>query len=75
MLTWAGPPLTCSLLSSRQLPQCMLREKAALGDLPPPQQQQLTAFLQQLQALKPPRCVGRRPRCVPVAKRVWRVCT
>ncbi|XP_040118123.1 GRB10-interacting GYF protein 1 isoform X6 [Oryx dammah] len=41
--------------SSRQLPQCVLREKAALGDLPPPQQQQLTAFLQQLQALKPPR--------------------
>ncbi|XP_013850931.1 GRB10-interacting GYF protein 1 isoform X1 [Sus scrofa] len=41
--------------SSRQLPQCALREKAALGDLPPPQQQQLTAFLQQLQALKPPR--------------------
>ncbi|OWK11392.1 hypothetical protein Celaphus_00007247 [Cervus elaphus hippelaphus] len=43
------------LVGSRQLPQCVLREKAALGDLPPPQQQQLTAFLQQLQALKPPR--------------------
>ncbi|EAW76498.1 PERQ amino acid rich, with GYF domain 1, isoform CRA_c [Homo sapiens] len=49
------------LVSSRQLPQCALREKAALGDLTPPpppppqqQQQQLTAFLQQLQALKPP---------------------
>ncbi|XP_064449300.1 GRB10-interacting GYF protein 1 isoform X8 [Mirounga angustirostris] len=39
---------------SRQLPQCALREKAALGDLSPPPQQ-LTAFLQQLQALKPPR--------------------
>nr|XP_012614767.1 PERQ amino acid-rich with GYF domain-containing protein 1 isoform X5 [Microcebus murinus] len=43
------------LVSSRQLPQCALREKAAMGDLSPPQQQQLTAFLQQLQALKPPR--------------------
>ncbi|XP_025778894.1 GRB10-interacting GYF protein 1 [Puma concolor] len=42
------------LVGSRQLPQCALREKAALGDLTPPQQQ-LTAFLQQLQALKPPR--------------------
>uniref|UniRef100_G3U9U3 GRB10 interacting GYF protein 1 n=1 Tax=Loxodonta africana TaxID=9785 RepID=G3U9U3_LOXAF len=42
------------LVSSRQLPPSALREKAALGDLPPPQQQ-LTAFLQQLQALKPPR--------------------
>jgi len=42
------------LVGSRQLPQCALREKAALGDLSPPQQQ-LTAFLQQLQALKPPR--------------------
>ncbi|KAB1263278.1 GRB10-interacting GYF protein 1 [Camelus dromedarius] len=39
--------------SSRQLPQCALREKAALGDVPPPQQ--LAAFLQQLQALKAPR--------------------
>ncbi|XP_022356259.1 GRB10-interacting GYF protein 1 isoform X2 [Enhydra lutris kenyoni] len=43
------------LVGSRQLPQCALREKAALGDLSPPQQQQLAAFLQQLQALKPPR--------------------
>ncbi|KAG8523761.1 GRB10-interacting GYF protein 1 [Galemys pyrenaicus] len=43
------------LVNSRQLPQCALREKAALGDLTPPQQQQLTAFLQQLQALKSPR--------------------
>ncbi|XP_075421060.1 GRB10-interacting GYF protein 1 isoform X3 [Tenrec ecaudatus] len=43
------------LVGSRPLPPCTLREKAALGDLPPPQQQQLTAFLQQLQALKPPR--------------------
>ncbi|XP_058425100.1 GRB10-interacting GYF protein 1 isoform X5 [Diceros bicornis minor] len=43
------------LVSSRQLPQCALREKAALGDLTLPQQQQLTTFLQQLQALKPPR--------------------
>ncbi|XP_034844413.1 GRB10-interacting GYF protein 1 isoform X4 [Mirounga angustirostris] len=42
------------LVGSRQLPQCALREKAALGDLSPPPQQ-LTAFLQQLQALKPPR--------------------
>ncbi|KAB1263282.1 GRB10-interacting GYF protein 1 [Camelus dromedarius] len=41
------------LVSSRQLPQCALREKAALGDVPPPQQ--LAAFLQQLQALKAPR--------------------
>ncbi|XP_047693473.1 GRB10-interacting GYF protein 1 isoform X3 [Prionailurus viverrinus] len=48
-------PLDTSLrVCSRQLPQCALREKAALGDLTPPQQQ-LTAFLQQLQALKPPR--------------------
>lgn len=46
-------------VGSRQLPQCALREKAALGDLSPPQQQQLAAFLQQLQALKPPRFVGR----------------
>ncbi|XP_051061237.1 GRB10-interacting GYF protein 1 isoform X4 [Phodopus roborovskii] len=44
------------LVGSRQLPQCTtLREKAAMGDLTPPQQQQLTAFLQQLQALKTPR--------------------
>lgn len=43
------------LVNSRSLQQCGLREKAALGDLTPPQQQQLTAFLQQLQALKPPR--------------------
>jgi PERQ amino acid-rich with GYF domain-containing protein len=45
------------LVSSRQLPQCALREKAAMGDLTPPpqQQQQLTTFLQQLQALKPSR--------------------
>uniref|UniRef100_A0A8C5K2L6 GRB10 interacting GYF protein 1 n=1 Tax=Jaculus jaculus TaxID=51337 RepID=A0A8C5K2L6_JACJA len=43
------------LVGSRQLPQCGLREKAAMGDLTPPQQQQLTTFLQQLQALKPPR--------------------
>ncbi|XP_029389372.1 GRB10-interacting GYF protein 1 isoform X2 [Mus pahari] len=48
------------LVGSRQLPQCTtLREKAAMGDLTPPQppqqQQQLTTFLQQLQALKPPR--------------------
>ncbi|XP_060029410.1 GRB10-interacting GYF protein 1 isoform X2 [Erinaceus europaeus] len=48
------------LISSRQPPQCALREKAALGDLSPPpqqqqQQQQLSAFLQQLQALKPSR--------------------
>lgn len=44
------------LVSSRQLPQCTtLREKAAMGDLTPPQQQQLTTFLQQLQALKTPR--------------------
>ncbi|KAM4813093.1 GRB10-interacting GYF protein 1 isoform 2-T3 [Urocitellus parryii] len=42
------------LVGSRQLPQCALREKAAMGDLTPPQQQ-LTTFLQQLQALKPPR--------------------
>ncbi|XP_073071232.1 GRB10-interacting GYF protein 1 isoform X2 [Manis javanica] len=42
------------LVSSRQLPQCALREKVALGDLTPPQQQ-LSAFLQQLQALKPSR--------------------
>lgn len=47
------PPVPC--LHSRQLPQCALREKAAMGDLTPPQQQQLTTFLQQLQALKPPR--------------------
>lgn len=48
-------PLDTGLrVCSRQLPQCALREKAALGDLTPPQQQ-LTAFLQQLQALKPPR--------------------
>lgn len=41
------------LVGSRQLPQCAaLREKAAMGDLTPPQ---LTAFLQQLQALKTPR--------------------
>ncbi|ELW56475.1 PERQ amino acid-rich with GYF domain-containing protein 1 [Tupaia chinensis] len=44
------------LVSSRQVPQCALREKAAMGDLTPPQQQQLTAFLQQLQALKTPSC-------------------
>nr|AAK28827.1 PERQ1 [Mus musculus] len=44
------------LVGSRQLPQCTtLREKAAMGDLTPPQQQQLTTFLQQLQALKTPR--------------------
>ncbi|KAM4820520.1 LOW QUALITY PROTEIN: GRB10-interacting GYF protein 1 [Thomomys bottae] len=43
------------LVGSRQLPQCAPREKAAMGDLTPPQQQQLTAFLQQLQALKSPR--------------------
>lgn len=43
------------LVGSRQLPQCALREKAAMGDLTPPPQQQLTTFLQQLQALKPPR--------------------
>uniref|UniRef100_A0A8C9QLX8 GRB10 interacting GYF protein 1 n=1 Tax=Spermophilus dauricus TaxID=99837 RepID=A0A8C9QLX8_SPEDA len=52
----SGPPhVPC--LHSRQLPQCALREKAAMGDLTPPQQQQqqLTTFLQQLQALKPPR--------------------
>lgn len=43
------------LVGSRQLPQCAtLREKAAMGDLTPPQQQ-LTTFLQQLQALKTPR--------------------
>ncbi|XP_036267163.1 GRB10-interacting GYF protein 1 isoform X2 [Pipistrellus kuhlii] len=41
------------LVNSRPLQQCGLREKVALGDLTPPQQQQLTAFLQQLQALKP----------------------
>ncbi|XP_054990280.1 GRB10-interacting GYF protein 1 isoform X1 [Sorex araneus] len=41
------------LVSSRQLPQCGLREKAPLGDLTPPPQ--VAAFLQQLQALKPPR--------------------
>lgn len=45
------------LVGSRQLPQCAtLREKAAMGDLTPPQQQ-LTTFLQQLQALKTPRSV------------------
>ncbi|XP_013364989.1 PREDICTED: coiled-coil domain-containing protein 9 isoform X4 [Chinchilla lanigera] len=43
------------LVGSRQIPPCSLREKAAMGDLAPPQQQQLTTFLQQLQALKPPR--------------------
>ncbi|XP_036163851.1 GRB10-interacting GYF protein 1 isoform X2 [Myotis myotis] len=43
------------LVNSRPLQQCGLREKVALGDLTPPQQQQLTTFLQQLQALKPPR--------------------
>ncbi|XP_010607882.1 GRB10-interacting GYF protein 1 isoform X7 [Fukomys damarensis] len=43
------------LVGSRQLPPCSLREKAAMGDLSPPQQQQLTTFLQQLQALKTPR--------------------
>lgn len=43
------------LVGSRQVPQCALREKAALGDLSPPPQQQLSAFLQQLQALKPAR--------------------
>ncbi|XP_005080472.1 LOW QUALITY PROTEIN: GRB10-interacting GYF protein 1 [Mesocricetus auratus] len=44
------------LVGSRQLPQCTaLREKAAMGDLTPPQQQQLATFLQQLQALKNPR--------------------
>ncbi|XP_021110149.1 GRB10-interacting GYF protein 1 isoform X2 [Heterocephalus glaber] len=43
------------LVGSRQLPPCSLREKAAMGDLAPPQQQQLTTFLQQLQALKPSR--------------------
>lgn len=54
------------LVSSRQLPQCTtLREKAAMGDLTPPQQQQLTTFLQQLQALKTPRSVKHNPRlCV-----------
>lgn len=50
------PPHACS--HSRQLPQCALREKAAMGDLTPPPQQQLTTFLQQLQALKPARCEG-----------------
>lgn len=49
------PHLSC--LCSRQLPQCALREKVALGDLTPPQQQ-LSAFLQQLQALKPSRSAG-----------------
>uniref|UniRef100_A0A8C9JDC9 GRB10 interacting GYF protein 1 n=1 Tax=Panthera tigris altaica TaxID=74533 RepID=A0A8C9JDC9_PANTA len=49
-----GTEALCLRVCSRQLPQCALREKAALGDLTPPQQQ-LTAFLQQLQALKPPR--------------------
>ncbi|KAL6034931.1 hypothetical protein STEG23_029357 [Scotinomys teguina] len=43
------------LVGSRQLQPCTLREKAAMGDLTPPQQQQLTTFLQQLQALKTPR--------------------
>ncbi|XP_058536324.1 GRB10-interacting GYF protein 1 isoform X3 [Ochotona princeps] len=43
------------LVGSRQLPQCALREKAAMGDLTPPPQQQLNTFLQQLQALKPAR--------------------
>ncbi|XP_038624257.1 GRB10-interacting GYF protein 1 isoform X3 [Tachyglossus aculeatus] len=38
---------------SRQFPQCALQQKVASGDLTPPQQQQLTVFLQQLQALKP----------------------
>lgn len=51
------PPDARVWAHSRQLPQCALREKAALGDLSPPQQQ-LTAFLQQLQALKPPRFRG-----------------
>ncbi|XP_068919355.1 GRB10-interacting GYF protein 1 isoform X1 [Petaurus breviceps papuanus] len=41
------------LINSRQFPQCALQQKAAMGDLTPQQQQQLTVFLQQLQALKP----------------------
>lgn len=53
-----GHPHACLPFHSRPLQQCGLREKVALGDLTPPQQQQLTAFLQQLQALKPPRSVG-----------------
>ncbi|XP_033048110.1 GRB10-interacting GYF protein 1 isoform X4 [Trachypithecus francoisi] len=74
------------LVSSRQLPQCALREKAALGDLTPPpppqQQQQLTAFLQQLQALKPPRGGDQnllptmsRSLSVPDSGRLWDVHT
>uniref|UniRef100_A0A8D2EXV1 GRB10 interacting GYF protein 1 n=1 Tax=Theropithecus gelada TaxID=9565 RepID=A0A8D2EXV1_THEGE len=75
------------LVSSRQLPQCALREKAALGDLtptppPPQQQQQLTAFLQQLQALKPPRGGDQnllptmsRSLSVPDSGRLWDVHT
>ncbi|XP_029437473.1 GRB10-interacting GYF protein 1 isoform X3 [Rhinatrema bivittatum] len=41
------------LINSRQqYAQCALQQKAASGDLTPQQQQQLTVFLQQLQALK-----------------------
>nr|XP_033780262.1 GRB10-interacting GYF protein 1 isoform X10 [Geotrypetes seraphini] len=41
------------LINSRQqYAQCALQQKAASGDLTPQQQQQLTMFLQQLQALK-----------------------
>ncbi|XP_039180760.1 GRB10-interacting GYF protein 1 isoform X2 [Crotalus tigris] len=39
------------LVNSRQYAQCALQQKASSGDLA--QQQQLTTFLQQLQALKP----------------------
>ncbi|XP_029437472.1 GRB10-interacting GYF protein 1 isoform X2 [Rhinatrema bivittatum] len=40
------------LINRQQYAQCALQQKAASGDLTPQQQQQLTVFLQQLQALK-----------------------
>nr|XP_033780254.1 GRB10-interacting GYF protein 1 isoform X2 [Geotrypetes seraphini] len=40
------------LINRQQYAQCALQQKAASGDLTPQQQQQLTMFLQQLQALK-----------------------
>lgn len=73
MLTWAAtlsPARSSAAASSRSAcPERQLWETRVL----PPQQQQLTAFLQQLQP-QTPRCVGRRPLCAQ-AKRVWRVCT